>query len=342
MQAIINPRLGVSRSGKYEIRYSYVDKGRTLSRYLSTHTEDRREAEAYLKDWLRSERVLQADEASPRVVELLDRYLKASDARGKGETQAICVRHLKSFFADHRVVDIDSASVIAYEKARGVSGPTIRRELGVLTAAFNLAVKDRLITLNDRPIFDLPAPGAPRTNYLHPDQIDAFLQAALDHTPAGERLTRLTRFVFIALETGARAEAIRDLRWSAVDLERRTIDFRNGAQTNKRRVLTSINDTLLPILQRAKEEATSDFVLDSDGSVRRTWETWIAKTQWPWVTPHALRKSFASAALKAKVDPAIVAAAIGDSVQTMLTFYAFIDAEMKGEATDWRKKKGAP
>lgn len=342
MLDIINPRVAVNRSGIYEIRYSERGDGRTFSRYQSTGTADRLTAEAVLKDWLANRATLTVRDKSPRIREILDNYEKVLKARGKGETQLICIAHLRRVMGASRISDINSSFCLAYENERKVAGPTIRRELSTLTAAINQAVKDRRITLADKPIIDLPKSGQPRTEYLEPDEIDVFLQMAMDASDGAKRLTRLTRFVFIAIETGARKHAIEGLRWDKVDLERGTIDFRDGSNHKKRRVKTSISEVLLPVLKRAYEERNKDqkspYVLDHGGSIRRTWETWIGGTPYAnRITIHALRKSFASAALQAGVPVEVVADAIGDTVATTLRFYAFISHKQRAQAVNWRK-----
>ncbi len=335
MSDIINPRVALNRSGIFEIRYSERGEKRTFSRYQSTGTADRAAAEAILEEWLANLEVLKFRDSSPRISDILDRYEAVLKARGKGDTQLLCIQHLRRGLGEARISDVNSSLCLRYEKARGVAGPTIRRELSTLTAAINQAVKDRVITLADKPIIDLPKAGAPRTQYLAPDEIDAFLELAMGASDG--RLSRLTRFVYIALETGARKKAIEGLRWDMVDLEKGTIDFRNGEQNNKRRVKTSISDVLKPILKRAYDERKSPYVLDNSGSVRTTWETWIATTPYNGrITIHALRKSFASAALQAGVPVEVVADAIGDTVATTLRFYAFISHAQREQAVNWR------
>lgn len=338
MPDTINPRLGLNRSNVYEIRWSERDGGRTVSRYQSTGSKDGAEAEAILNEWLRNRLTIAGREATPTVESVLKHY--AASLKKTAPTTVICIEHLRRELGPYRVADLNSGVVRAYSRVRMVADGTLRRELGVLIAAINLAVRDRRLAHNDVPHIPLPPSGPPRKNYLAPTEIDAFLAAAMAHTPEGARLTRLTRFVYLALETGARAEAIRQLRWSSVDLAAGTIDFRNGEVSRKRRVITTISDVLRPVLERAYAERQTDFVLDIDGEVRSAWETWLAKTEWAGrVTPHALRKSFASAALQAGVPAEVVADAIGDSLQTTLKFYAFISHAQRAEAVNWRNRQ---
>jgi integrase len=107
----------------------------------------------------------------------------------------------------------------------------------------------------------------------------AEIAALLDHASP-----HLARFIWIAISTGGRPEAILELTRSQIDLERRLLRFnaQGRAQTKKRRPTVPIIDALVPVLA-----ATRGFhLIEINGRPVRSIKT-------------ALR----NAALRANIDP---------------------------------------
>ena len=171
---------------------------------------------------------------------------------------------------------------------------------------------------------ELPRASQPREAFLNDQEERAFHAAALAHSDGQERLTRLSRFVAIALNAAARKEAITSLTWDRVDFVSGTINFAEAGRqlTNKRRALVPISKRLMPILQRAYAERTSEYVLDHSGSIRTTYENWVAKTPWSHIHPHDLRRTWATLAAQSGVPLVTVAEILGDSVEIVVKHYA--------------------
>jgi len=129
---------------------------------------------------------------------------------------------------------------------------------------------------------------------------------------------------WLALLSAARKETIVNLTWDRVDWDAGTIDFREPGEqlTNKRKTVVPISKRLRPILQRAWEERTGDYVLDTPASIRSSWETFIARTPFAHITPHDLRRTFATLAVQSGVPLVDVAAILGDSIQILMKHYA--------------------
>jgi integrase len=148
---------------------------------------------------------------------------------------------------------------------------TVRKELLILSACFNWHAKPqrgkmRLIEPSELPIFDLPEVSQPRERWLTLDEVQALLNAA--RAPDG-RMPRAERFLWLALETAARKQAILDLTWDRVDLERNVIHYAlpNQRKTTKNSTSVPISASLRPILLRMREEAENAYVLDHTGDV---------------------------------------------------------------------------
>jgi integrase len=141
---------------------------------------------------------------------------------------------------------------------RRVSDATVRKDLGVLVAAINFAVRKRRLPVAAVPAIELPEKRDSKERWLTPEEADQLCAATPPETKAAEdkpaRLTRGYRFVAIALNTAARRRAIEQLTWFQVDFERRMIRFAKDGEkkTSKRKATVPISDELLPILERAK------------------------------------------------------------------------------------------
>jgi integrase len=330
-------RLARNRSGKWEIRWTDRDgEGKSRTRSASTHTDDYEIAKTVLRQTLKDERQDRLAAGGVVVGVLLDGYQKAAQARGVGATQLGCVRQLKGFWDTYPVEDICPEAVLEYRDSRGVAEGTLRRELNVLVAALNWGARHGKI--KSAPPVDLPAEGAPRAVFLD-EALEGELWAlatASAYKMTG-RLTRVGRFIAIALDTGARKSAIEGLTWDRVDLVRGVIDFRDPAMraTKKRRVATPIPARLLPVLQRAyAERGQSKFVLDHDGSIRKSFESFMTTHQFEDVTPHILKHTRITLLLRAGVSIWDVSALTGTSPKTIQDVYGH-------HATDSRLRDAA-
>lgn len=321
-----------ARTGYYEVRWS--DGGR--SRTVSTRTRDRVEAQAFRSAWIAAQRDgLGAKE--PTVGELIDLYEKFHvEANGITEAQKFSLKPVRAFFGSVQPSLVGPALVDDYRLERLSAkrkDSTIRRELGALSTVLHWAVRHRRVDLARPPAIGLPPPGPPRTRFLVEEDEVLFHALAMGDSIGEKRLTRLTRFVAIALDTGARKEAIEGLTWDRVDLVRGLIDFRDPQRraTKKRRVVVPISDRLMPMLVVAHRQRVSEFVLDNDGDMRSAWRTFRTASPWPKLGMHDLRRTWASLAVQNGVPIADVAEVLGDTVPTVMKHYAqFIPGRLRG------------
>jgi integrase len=160
----------------------------------------------------------------------------------------------------------------------------------------------------------------PRDVWLTEQQEAEFL--ALAAKTSGARMSRLHRFVVVALNTAARRGSIERLWWEQVDFQAGIIDFRSGTTSSKRRVPVPISDRLRPDLERAYAERTSPYVLDATGDLRHQWVAWIKTTPFPHLRPHDLRRTWATLAARAGVSLWDIAGVLGDTISVVTTHYA--------------------
>jgi len=209
-----------------------------------------------------------------------------------------------------------------FEGRRKVSAGTVRKELGIMRAVFNFMVKkvepkELRVTAKDLSYIPLP-PKPPARNRVLTEAELAMIRAEATHIK-GERMSRLSRYLWLLMETGARSDALRSLTWQQVDLDLGIIKLNPWGrnQTTKRRPTIPISDDLLPVLQRAKEEAINDWVLDHRGQIRKSMERFCERKHLANVTAHTFRHTLATRLAQAGVSMPEIAAMLGDSIVTV-------------------------
>lgn len=339
------PRLVLGSAGRYEIRWT--EAGR--SKRSSTGTANLQQAQMVLGNFLllgERERITQR---SPDLLVL--EALGDEDVPGDDYWHEHVIPHvigidtirysydkLKAHFGHLAVKDItpaDVASYVAKRRAGRLGRPsvnhTISRELSVLNAAINHAVKARRLSKADQPFIKLPGTSPPRDRWLTYDQADALLAAAQKpvdpHAPKG-KLPRVYRFIAITLHTASRKSAVRGLRRRQIDMDGGVIYLNpiGRAQTKKRRAKVPISDALRPILERILSEIPDDpdaFLLDHDGCIRTAFGNAVERAGLGSdVTPHVLRHTKATWMAQAGASMFDIAGILGDSVETVTKTYA--------------------
>jgi integrase len=367
----LNPELKLADTGYWAIVWTEKTEKRYLTRSQSTRCKDRTEAEAYFADWKRADKMIAEITASPLVSDIIAEYRAEILGRdGDYNTTLENLKVLQLYLGDRRIGEIDANALRNYKieraeprvienfriarvrqtmfKTNGVNATSSNRELSILRAAFYHVRDDAKLArklglkLEDIPKFKIPRGKAGRGYYLKRNEEAHFHQLALEHTARrkrSKRLSRITRFVCIALDTAARTEAIEGLTWDRVDFHSGTIDFRAPGRTvtKKRRGVIAISKRLMPILKRAYGERKSDYVLDSDGVIAKSFRAWVRKTPYPKTGKHDLRRTWATLAVQAGVPIPHVADVLCDTVEVVLRHYAVHIPSDTRAAVDFRE-----
>jgi integrase len=227
---------------------------------------------------------------------------------------------------------------------------TLRYELLTLITAFNFATDDKKIPPNSLPRIQLPDEPAANDIWLNEDEHDWLLNFVQGEDDRG-RMTRIWRFVAIALGTAARKSAIIDLTWDRVDLKAGMIHFAQGIQrsgtqkSSKKTVPVPIPEWLLPLLERAHgEKGDNPYVLDEaiepSGAFqtiqRRAFEA-TGNSKFRDMTPHVLRHTTATLMARAGVPIAAIAAILGNSIQVCSKKYIHHCPEHLRGAINYRR-----
>lgn len=251
------------------------------------------------------------------------------------ETAKFSRTKLVKHFGHLAVCDIGESDVEAYVEARrsgAIGRPsvnhTISRELSVLNAAINHAVRKKRLLGGDKPYIPLPGVSQPRDRWLVETEADALLEAALErqnNQGDPKKLPRVYLFVALALNTASRKTALLQMTWEQIDLRGGIIYLnpRGRQQTNKRRATVPISDELRPILERARRETNGEYVLGHTGSIRRAFNNAVTRAGLgPDVTPHVLRHTWGTWSAQAGTSMFDIAGVMGDTVATVTKTYA--------------------
>lgn len=319
------PRL-VEANGVWYIAFS--EDGR--SQRTSLRTDDIQVAQARFQGWLKA-RDEDAIASTPSTLAGAFRlYIEqhgptiSSPETLEHVSKALCV-----WFGGRSLSDITRLDIERFTKARQagtgfarkVSPGTVRKELTILRAVLNFMatkVEPKEYRVNRAQLCYIPLPPRPpaRNRVLANDELDLIRREC---TPGAERIDRLHRYLWLLLETGARSEALRTLTWEQVDLGAGLIKLNPWGrhQTTKRRPTIPISDDLMPILVRAKAEATGQWVLDHDGQIRKSMERFCERHRLDGVTAHTFRHTLATRLAQAGVSMPEIAAMLGDTMATI-------------------------
>lgn len=261
---------------------------------------------------------MSAKQTAASVRALVNEYLKA---RRVGDTQARVLEKITRVLGPLRVEDLTPSRMQDYQRRVGGADATRRRELGALQAVLHWAERAKILPRGSAPLLDLPPPGQARQAHLDPVRERAFHNEAVAYPRFGGRVGL---FVSLALNTGARREAIEGLTWDRVDLSAGLVDFREPSRSvsKKRRVVVPINARLRTVLAGfvSAPVDSSGYVL-GECAIRYPYECFVRDLKMPWVTPHVLRHTAATLMLQRGQTLWDVAGVLGATPETVSRVY---------------------
>lgn len=239
-------------------------------------------------------------------------------------------------------ISVASAKVISQHLLRNSSRDSARRALQQLGAACNWAVERGELEANPFESLQLKAQKKrPKVDPFSEGERDRII-AEFGRDPLHRHYAGFVRFLFL---TGCRTSEAVGLRWG--DVEPGFIKFcspvvegirLNSTKTGEVRRFP-INSQLRDLLESIRpDEVESDRPVFTSKSgdlilpnnfLRRHWKPILEKVAIAYRPQYNTRHSFASLCLAKGESPAKVAQWIGDSVPTLMRYYAgFIDSEV--------------
>ena len=205
-----------------------------------------------------------------------------------------------------------------------LSDTTIARDLVILKAALSWAEKEAPKDWFDnsgRPRFSMPVSTTGNTSRRACTKAEA--QALVSNAP----MPHLKLFLRIGFATGARKEAIEELRWDMIDFDGNTINFGN-VDHKKRRPKISMIPELREHLLAAYKFRCSDYVIEYKGSKAGNVKKGIASAArracLPWFTPHIMKHSFVTWMAEDGHQIHLIADLVNTTPQTLKQHYCHL------------------
>lgn len=251
------------------------------------------------------------------------------------ERQRYAISHLKRHFADKPLgeIDIESSRAYCLQRVRGLGGgrkvseSTVRREIGVIVAAANHALKWKRIKPDELPQVELPSEPDDKKPWLTKASIRLIFEKA-----DGD----LRDFCMLAYYWASRRAAVERLRAVQVDLQHGRVDLHppGARRTKKRRPIVPVYPEIRKVIEDRMTPG-ADWLFGHD---RREFYTAFKKLcsdhgiaavdgqgDTPW--PHLLRHSRATHMLMDGESIYKVAKLLGDTVATVEKVYGHHSAE---------------
>lgn len=169
------------------------------------------------------------------------------------------------------------------ERAKGRADGTIRKQLTVLSAICRWSDK------RSPAMIEMPPMPPARDRNLSRDEVKKLIASAV--------APHVKLFIVLAIATAARAQAILDLTWNLIDLERGLIDLGESPTRFKKRATVPMTEQARKLLTKAKEAALTDFVIEHGGkqvgSVKKGFAKAAERAGLDDVSPHVLRHTAA-------------------------------------------------
>jgi integrase len=212
--------------------------------------------------------------------------------------------HLQRFFGDFILTEITPKNITEYKVKRrkdGASPRSINYELALMGHAFNLAVKEWEL-VRDNPVQRV-------SKEKVRNQIERWLTIEEERLLLNVSPKWLQEIILFAIHTGFRQSEILDLKWSQIDLARRTITISD--QKNGDIDTLPIDQTVTDILQnrwKASHHQDDRVFLNTKGkrignrNLLRSFYRFLEKAQVSNCRFHDLRHTFASRLVQSGVD----------------------------------------
>ena len=232
--------------------------------------------------------------------ELMDKYLTDYSATNKAPRSFIRDKSLKDHlcktFGNCYLVDITAPMIAEYKikrRAEGAAPRTINYELTLMGHAFNLAIKE-WEWINENPAQKVRKEKVRNTleRWLKPDEEKRLLKTAPEW---------LRDIVVFDIHTGLRMSELLELKWSRVDMERKTIMITE--QKNRGVDTLPLNMTAFTVLckRHALKNPDCDLVFPSQAGSRilnrnlfRAFKDALARAEIEDFRFHDLRHTFAT------------------------------------------------
>jgi integrase len=248
------------------------------------------------------------------------------------ERKRIIARHLLEFFGNKKLNHVTPALIERYKAKRinkdGRKPATVNREIAVLKASYNLAIRHQKTTINPMRVVRLLKEENVKLRILSDEEKKVLLDCCT------EPLKRIVRF---ALVTGLRRSEILNLKWEDVDFARNIINIRH-TKSGKDRVI-HIRSFIAGIFKACYNNTDGQYVFCNEQkqpyrSINSLFQNIVKKTGLEHFSFHTLRHTAASDMLDMGVDIVTVKEILGHSDLKVTLRYAHSKEANKIQAID--------
>lgn len=190
--------------------------------------------------------------------QVIERYLDETRLTLKSHYSVSSV--LKTFLAnvpEKPLVALQPSDIHGYTQTRikaGIRPGTINRELSVISATVNHAVRRWGVPVTNPVRYQWLKAEPPRLRYLTPEEAARLIAIA-------ETLREdLADFIRLALHTGCRKNELLTLKWTDVNMLRRYITLRPEQTKSNRRRAIPLNKTALQAMARLAQDNKTQWV----------------------------------------------------------------------------------
>ena len=223
------------------------------------------------------------------------------------------------------LIDLTGPDIFSYVQSRikaGIKPNTVNRELSVISAAINHAIRKHGAQMLNPVRYQWLKPDPLRVRYLQRHEAQTLL------THAGQCRHDLEHFIRLALNTGCRKTELLTLTWSDVDIQKRYICIQaKHSKSNKPRTLP-LNRQAMQAIENLKQNNITEWVFQRNGKRVKTYN-WLFRKAVKQAgiedfRIHDLRHTFASWLVSEGVELVKVRDLLGHSSIKMTERYAHL------------------
>ena len=256
-------------------------------------------------------------------------YKKVSAGKRSWRRDRLSLDHLKRYFRGKMVSEISSKSVDDYKerRLRDVSGPTINREIGLLSNVFATAIRWHHANSN-------PVKGVAR--YEESEPVERILEPDEEERLMAASSPRLRRILTILTNTGLRRNELLSLRWKNVSLQAGQIIVQKTNAKSKKMRIVPLNGAAIEALRAIPK--VHDLVFYNPATktsfkdIKTAFHAACEDAGIEGLRLHDLRHTFASRLRRKGVDLGTIMKLLGHSTIAMTLRYAHYSKEDEREA----------
>lgn len=340
----------LEKKGKFYARVRFKDengKQRDLWKVATSKSEARKK----LKELIQKSETLSAielDTSQMTLAELaahyIDNYLqpavyvgekKVSGVRGVNEA-LYAVKPLVQHFGNKRIKAITYGDIRHYKQLRFTtptkhgnqrSIATVNKELGKLKRMFNIAVREQWLNRNPFDNGESLIGNETHRNRILTLEEEARLFQAIESKQKREHLKGI---LLVALDCALRRGEIFKLRWSEVDLNKRTITVTAFNSKTARARTVAMTNRVFAELQNLWEESNNDrnnLVFGVSVTIKTSWKKICREAEIEDFRFHDCRHTAISRMIRAGIPPVECMRVSGHTTLRAFNIYANIDNE---------------